>query len=240
MYDLLHEAEKSIRRGGLTDHHYLTRLTVEALGHSKNEEPKKGDVNDLSVCKFTAGIYNASDIKVDYHLPSDRVFLHDVHANLAYIFRDFKNTASNQITGIQAQELINRAKSLRMSLTKEVTVTVGPNLRGSALQRLLRLGYNHLQVLDLFYVVNALSISEGREFETIRHKVFPYMNALGKDSAIEGLLALTHMIPADAIANAVTINNILTGTVSSYVDVDDDVQHYVTAIKLITGSYSNK
>lgn len=221
IYDILHTAERMLRKDGLTDNNYITAMAFSSIGE-KGTKAAKGNIR---VTKFSAGSYNASDIRVDYHLAVDRIFLHDVHANLAYVFRAVEGSPDNFIIGAGAQKLITRAKELRMSLNSEVSLSSQPTLRGNALQRVLRLGKDYLKVLDLFYAINAITLADSRDLQAIVTALFRNANANNWEDMVKNSLALAHLIPAEAIEGAIHVNNMLTGAITVTGDVDDDVIH---------------
>lgn len=234
MYDVLHLAERSVKRDGITDRHYLTRVGLQSI-NAVAAKSRKNPFQAL-VTKFTVNVHNTDDVKVDYHLAPDRVALHDVHANLAYLFRKTTAADAENFAGKSMRDIVTRAQDLRMSLSNSVSIVQGDNIRGAKLQRLLKLGSQYLKILDLFFITNAIAVGDDQMVDALFREVFPGVTSdLEKAQRVETLLAIAHMIPASVLGDAVTINNVLMGADTAFADVDDQLLHYVTAINFIAG-----
>lgn len=253
MYDLLHEAERSVRRDGITDLNYLTRIVLptiveedddsvdgasttlaaaEALTAASKVRAKKHTMV-VNVSTFSAGFLNTSDIRVDYRMAPDRVFLHDVYGNLSYIFGNQKTADVYALSSVSAQSIVERAKKLRLSLADEMTLNSASTLRGNTLQRVVRLGKDYLRILKLFYAINAVSVAKPDDLSAMDVLKSKKNSSMKPEALLTSAMALSRIIPISVISDAIHVNSMLTGQVVVNGDLTDDIIDYAEAVRLI-------
>jgi hypothetical protein len=230
LYDLLHQAEKSEGQVGIADFDMLVKIALPGGGPGSDDSNKLIQTN---VTSFSVAVLNPSDIRVDHRIEPDRIFLHDVYSNLAFIFGNVSSSDEYSLAGNNAQEIVKRAKSLRMSLEQEVILSSSPQLRGNTLQRIVRLGKEYMHILRLFYAINAVSVAKTGTLVAMNTLKGKHNSGQPNEVVLKNAIALSRIIPVSTIAESVYINNMLTGTSSVNSDIDDKIVDYAAAVKLI-------
>lgn len=241
IYDILHNAERSVKSEGLMDQSYLTQIQIFPVSQIIREMEKfhTGKAFNVNVTKFSVNIYNPLDIRISNELESDRVYLHDVYSNLNHVFRSLTSDGSG---GGAIQGILKRARELKMTLDADINIAAASQIRGAQLQRVIRLGKDYLKILDLFYNLNALSMAGSSDSELVKilSLIFPTYKDNEKvlRSKMAALVACSHLIEDSTISESVIIYNMLSGTVMVSGDLNDDIVHYANAVQLINAEYT--